>query len=106
MKKTIRFFLFAVVAIFIGSPSAHADIVKGRVVDAETKEPLPDASVTLTQKFDFGSSTTWGKADSLGVFIVLGTGTWKKETHPQLPVPVTTCPSDYLSFFSCRFVMS
>ena len=29
----------------------QADIVKGRVVDAETKEPLPEATVKLTQRY-------------------------------------------------------
>ena len=32
MKKNIRFIIFAVVAILFGSPSVHADIVKGRVL--------------------------------------------------------------------------
>ena len=67
-KQTFINIIFAVVAILFGSPSVHADIIKGRVVDAETKEPLPNASVTLTQKYDMGSSTAYGKADSLGVF--------------------------------------
>ena len=69
MKKTnILASLLLVVALFVSATSVYADIIKGRVVDAETKEPLPDASVTLTQKYDMGSSTMYGKADSLGVF--------------------------------------
>ena len=43
-------------AFILGVITAQADIVKGRVVDSETKEPLPDASVTLTQKYEFASS--------------------------------------------------
>ena len=73
-KHTFINIVFTVVAILFGAPSAYADIVKGRVVDAETKEPLPDASVTLTQKYDMGSSTAWGKADSLGVFYLHADG--------------------------------
>ena len=60
--------LLTLLALLVASSAAFADIVKGRVVDSDTKEPLPDASVTLTQKFDMGSSTMFGKADSLGVF--------------------------------------
>ena len=49
--------------------TAKADIVKGRVVDAETKEPLPDAMVKYTQRFgDSGYSIRTTKADSLGMF--------------------------------------
>ena len=47
--------LLTLLALLVASSAAFADIVKGRVIDAETKEPLPDASVTLTQKFDMGS---------------------------------------------------
>ena len=64
-KRTV---LLTLIAVLVFTSAAFADIVRGRVVDAATKEPLPDASVTLTQKFDMGSSTTYGKADSLGVF--------------------------------------
>ena len=73
-KYTITSILFALVGLFTVTTTAHADIIRGRVVDSETKEPLPDASVTLTQKFDFGSSTMWGKADSLGVFYLFADG--------------------------------
>ena len=73
-KHTFINIIFAVVAILFGAPSAYADIVKGRVVDSETKEPLPDASVTLTQKYEFASSIMYGKADSLGVFYMYANG--------------------------------
>ena len=69
MKKIIIALLLALVELTVS-----ADIIRGRVIDSETKEPLPDASVTLTQKYDFGSSTTWGKADSLGVFHLYANG--------------------------------
>jgi len=72
--RGFAFRMLALVALFTVSTGARADIVRGRVVDAETKEPLPDASVTLTQKYDIGSSTMWGKADSLGVFCLPASG--------------------------------
>ena len=47
-----------------------ADILKGRVVDAETKEPLPEASLELMQQMDYnGHTATWimhSNTDSLG----------------------------------------
>lgn len=53
----------------------QADIVKGRVVDAETKEPLPEASVKLTQRYgDYGTMINSLKADSLGCFSVFASG--------------------------------
>jgi hypothetical protein len=65
-KQTI---ITALLALVMGAQMASADIIRGRVVDSETKEPLPDASITLTQKFgDVGTSWMYGKADSLGVF--------------------------------------
>ena len=53
----------------------QADIVKGRVVDAETKEPLPEATVKLTQRYgDYGTIINNLKADSLGYFSVFASG--------------------------------
>ena len=55
--------------------TVQADIVKGRVVDAETKEPLPEASVKLTQRYgDYGTMINSLKADSLGCFSVFASG--------------------------------
>jgi hypothetical protein len=66
MKKPV---ITTLLALVMGVQMASADIIRGRVVDSETKEPLPDASITLTQKFgDVGTSWMYGKADSLGVF--------------------------------------
>ena len=54
---------------------AMADIVKGRVVDAETKEALPDAMVKHTQRFgDYGYSMKSTKTDSLGMFAFSANG--------------------------------
>ena len=55
--------------------TTHADIVKGRVVDAETKEPLPDAMVKHTQRFgDSSYSIMTSKTDSLGMFTFSANG--------------------------------
>ena len=52
-----------------------ADIVKGCVVDAETKEPLPDALVKYTQRMgDNSYSMRSAKADSLGCFTFFADG--------------------------------
>lgn len=75
MWKTIITILLTLVALLIGTPSVYADIIRGRVVDSETKEPLPDASVKLTQRFgDNGTMTMDSKADSLGVFKIYADG--------------------------------
>ena len=73
-KHIIISILLALMGLLAPTITADADNIRGRVVDSETKEPLPDASVTLTQKYDFASSTSWGKADSLGVFYMYADG--------------------------------
>ena len=73
-KQNICNFFLTFIILCTVTTTADADIIRGRVVDSETKEPLPDASVTLTQKYDFASSTSWGKADSLGVFYMYADG--------------------------------
>ena len=49
-----------------------ADILKGRVVDAETKEPIPEATLKLMQQMEYnGHMATWvmsSTADTLGCF--------------------------------------
>ena len=45
-----------------------ADILRGRVVDAETKEPIPEATLQLVQSFEFASWVMSSTADSLGCF--------------------------------------
>lgn len=55
--------------------AVHADIVKGRVLDAETKEPLPEAQVKLTQRYgEYGTMINTLKTDSLGCFTVFASG--------------------------------
>ncbi|MBT8260212.1 MAG: carboxypeptidase-like regulatory domain-containing protein, partial [Bacteroidia bacterium] len=61
MKKSFLFFLFgifSIVAVF-----AQQTIVKGSVIDATTKEPIPDVTVTFEES---GLST---KTDALGQFV-------------------------------------
>ena len=72
-KQTIINILFAVVAILFGSPSAYADVVKGRVVDAETKEPLPEAQLSF-KTLDYDWSWAYLKSDSLGCFSINARG--------------------------------
>lgn len=60
-------------SFFILLPTTlHADILKGRVVDAETKEPIPEATLKLVQQMDYnGHMATWimsSTADTLGCF--------------------------------------
>jgi len=55
--------------------TVQADIVKGRVVDAETKEPMPEAMVRYTQRYaDNSCSMMTIKTDSVGVFTFLASG--------------------------------
>ena len=55
--------------------TVKADIVKGRVVDAETKEPLPEVQVKYTQRFgDNSYSMRSTKTDSLGCFTFFADG--------------------------------
>ncbi|MBR5062100.1 MAG: outer membrane beta-barrel protein [Prevotella sp.] len=68
MKKNV---ITTLLAVFLVTITCSADIIRGRVVDGETKEPLADASVKLTQRFgDYGTSIMTAKADSVGVFNV------------------------------------
>ena len=66
--------IIALLAIILGTITASADIIKGRVVDAETKEPLPEAQVKHVQQGDYGWSIMSTKTDSLGVFTLLAAG--------------------------------
>ena len=74
-KQTIITILLALVASFVVVSSAHADVIRGRVVDSETKEALPQATIKMTQKIgDNGYMTMTTTADSLGVFHVRAEG--------------------------------
>ena len=70
--KTI---ITSLLALVVGVQMASADIVRGCVVDADTKEPLAEASVKYTQKTgDYSYQITSSKADSLGVFTFFADG--------------------------------
>ena len=70
MKKILSAIIIAFFAL-----TATADIVKGRVVDAETKEPLPEAQVKFAQQHgDYGWSVMTTKADSVGCFSLHASG--------------------------------
>ena len=70
MKSTIITALLALVAL-----TASADIVKGRVVDSETKEPLPEAQVRFEERHgDYGWSIMTTKTDSVGCFSLHASG--------------------------------
>ena len=78
-KKCFRcgsFRILLLLCLFVSTQTvAMADIVKGRVVDAETKEALPDAMVKHTQRFgDSGYSMKSTKTDSLGMFAFSANG--------------------------------
>ena len=71
MNKTIIIILFTMI---IGIITVSADIVKGRVVDSETKEPLPEAQISFVQNNDYGWSIMSTTADSVGCFSFLTSG--------------------------------
>ena len=65
--------LFLLLCVFLLAVlPLRADILKGRIVDAETKEPLPEASLKLAQTIDYNGRTATmvmhSTADSLGCF--------------------------------------
>ena len=71
----IKTIITALLALVLGTITTNADIVKGRVVDSETKEPLPEAQVKYGQRHgDNGWSIMTTKTDSLGVFTFLASG--------------------------------
>ncbi len=72
-KSSIIPILFILVALCMSSITIHADIVKGRVVDAETKEPLPEAQLTFNN-LDDGWVWAYLKSDSLGCFSINARG--------------------------------
>lgn len=76
MKTRLHRFLTLLTALLAltGTPAAHADIIRGRVVDAETKEPLAEASVRLILSNDHGTTTWYKTTDSTGVFMAHAQG--------------------------------
>ena len=65
-----KIFINSILALILGVTTAQADVIKGRVLDADTGEPLSGAEVVFTE-----TSINWGgvskstvKTDSLGWF--------------------------------------
>ena len=67
--KPMKIRLISLLLIFSACfSSAFADIVVGRVVDAQTKAPLPDAQIEVQQHFMGALISSSYTTDSLGVF--------------------------------------
>ena len=64
-----------IVALILYVTTASADIVKGLVLDSETKEPLAEASVEcMFSVGEHGFAVTTATTDSLGVFNIVAFG--------------------------------
>ena len=71
MKQAL--ILLALIGLFAGT--ARGDIVQGRVVDSETKEPLPEAQIKFVQNSDNGWWVMSMTADSVGCFSIFASYT-------------------------------
>ena len=69
MKRTIAKTIFVFIAMFSITTTAQADIIQGRVLDAETHEPLDGAHVEVTEEVPDLCTVNWVRyTDSLGCF--------------------------------------
>ena len=69
MKKTYCLHsLLLILLLLLPSTTALADGVKGRVIDAETKQPIADANVQLVINVGSSRTTSSQSTDSLGNF--------------------------------------
>lgn len=70
-RAIIRKSAFVILFAFLEVAGAQADVLKGRVVDADTGEPLPEAEVVFQEmSIDMGSAmVTTLRTDSLGRFL-------------------------------------
>ncbi|MBR4516710.1 MAG: TonB-dependent receptor, partial [Bacteroidaceae bacterium] len=77
MKQAI----ITVLALILSTLTASADVLKGRIIDAETQEPLPEAELKLEQTVEYNGHTISfvmsGNTDSIGCFNMrlMGRGT-------------------------------
>ena len=77
MKQAI----ITVLALILSTLTASADVLKGRIIDAETKEPLPEAELKLEQTVEYNGHTISfvmsSNTDSIGCFYMrlMGRGT-------------------------------
>ena len=61
--------LWAAILLLLALPvTLRADVVKGRVIDAETKEAIPEATIELSHQADWYTWQSKTTADSLGCF--------------------------------------
>ncbi len=65
-----KIFINSILALILGITTAQADVIKGRVLDADTGEPLSGVEVVFTEtSIDWGGvSKSTVKTDSLGWF--------------------------------------
>lgn len=75
MRRLARVFTLAIGLLLLAPMPSKADLVKGKVIDAETREPLPGVQITMkviVAGGDMGGWTLFGYAttDSLGAFKV------------------------------------
>lgn len=65
--------------LIVSTNKTHADIIRGRVIDADTKEPVPEAALAFEQRYDICTSIYNLTADSIGNFLFFadGNGTLK-----------------------------
>lgn len=65
-----KIFINSILALILGVTTAQSDVIKGRVLDADTGEPLSGAEVVFTEtSIDWGGvSKSTVKTDSLGWF--------------------------------------
>ena len=73
MKKTTCKTIVQATALLLlfllGTPTAQADIIQGRVLDAETREPLDGVHVEVTEEVPDFATVHWVRyTDSLGCF--------------------------------------
>ena len=60
--------ILLILCLFASIMNVQANVIRGRVVDAETGEPLEGAQVNVKENFDFGSFVCNLETDSLGCF--------------------------------------
>jgi len=87
MRRKLFFLLFA---ILIGSVSAYAqNVIRGTVIDKDTKEPLIGVSV-FSEATKAGTSTTLDGSFSLTVSSVTGNLTLNYIGYKSITIPATT----------------
>ena len=60
--------------LLVSANDIQADIVRGRVIDTDSKESVPLATLKFEQRFDNGTATYFLTADSIGNFLFFADG--------------------------------